>query len=155
MPDVTIVQHTDIPGDTSTSATYEDVLNAILSAASFTANKRYLLKVAATVSISTSVQNVVLRLVTGTTPTLVPGSEHDNECQINNDGYSYNWLYEFTQPSTTEDIKLQVKTTGSTATVRCHSSPLFVAARPSSSSRDPRSGPTPRWSVRRERPRSC
>jgi len=119
MADINLLAVTDLTGTTTTSTTYVDVTGAILAKESMTALKRYLVMVQFTTDHSTAVDNMSLRMVSGTTPTLMPGSEiialnHQTVGRF----YCFGWLHEFTQPATSEDLQLQWKVSAGTGTIK-------------------------------------
>src|SRR5919109_1031095 len=93
---------------TGTSDAWTDA--ASIAAGSFTAGKKYLILAIADLSGSASAGEHHVRLVHGTTPTeftdgdgvLDPGPGADG-------GFIFSWMHVFTQPGTTELVKLQIQ----------------------------------------------
>jgi len=82
---------------------------ASISAASFTANKKYLILAIADLAGSSSAGEHWIRLVHGTTPTLfTDGDSILDPGSGANGGFIYSWMHVYTQPGTTELVKLQI-----------------------------------------------
>jgi len=85
--------------------------------ADFTSDAKYLIIVKAMVSIDSLATNLGVRVAHGTTPTVFDRSSQRMESGLATTFYPYFWFTVFDQPTTTEDIIIQMKTFGTGETV--------------------------------------
>ena len=111
-----IVYAEDLAGTTAASAAWVDT--AIIPAASFTAFKRYLIIAHIISTFSTANGEANSRLVHGTTPTVFDDASLAHEGLADNQEHEQFWLFDYTQPGTTERVKIQISSSG-TATHTC------------------------------------
>jgi len=98
---------------------------ASIAAGSFTANKEYLIIALAAVRFSSGSAEYHARLVHGTTPTVFTDGDACYDLDAADNGNIIAYMYRFTQPGTTELVKLQIGTEGVT-TATCDWSQLFA-----------------------------
>jgi len=104
MADAQVLDNVNVTENTANSATWVD--GATIAAGSFTANKEYL--IVAIISMKgTSTQLAGTRLVHGTTPTEFTDAVSATEMTATDVRLTQLYLYRFTQPGTTELVKLQ------------------------------------------------
>ena len=96
--------------ETAASSAWVDT--AILAAASFTANKTYLIVAHIISTFSTANGEARARLVHGTTPTVFDDASLAHEGLANTQEHQECWKFFFTQPGTTEDVKIQISSSG-------------------------------------------
>ena len=100
---------------------------ASISAGSFTANKKYLILACGYFSSTSATDDLTIRLVHGTTPTVFTDGSYLIEAAGDgaNAGIHATWLYVFEQPGTAEQVKIQFSTP-SAADATCHMSQIFA-----------------------------
>jgi len=116
MADAQVLYAEDLAGTTAASTAWVDT--AIIAAASFTASKRYLIIAHIISTFSTANGEARSRLVHGTTPTVFPDASLAHEGLLDTQEHEEFWLYDYTQPGTTELVKIQISSSG-TATHTC------------------------------------
>ena len=108
MADAQVLYDEDVAATTAATTTWVSL--ASIPAASFTANKRYLILANQVVKITSAANEARIRLVHGSTPTQFTDAyaawEGLNATQEHEDSF----LVDFTQPGTTEDVTLQIST---------------------------------------------
>lgn len=114
MPDAQVLSASYVTEDTSTSTTWVDT--ATIPAASFTANKEYLI-VAIMALDGASNASTGKRLVHGTTPTAFTDADSTEEYTGSDARWTDVFLTRFTQPGTTEAVTLQFNRKAGTATI--------------------------------------
>ncbi len=107
MSDAQALYAEKVTDTTAATTTWVDVCS--LAAASFTANKKYLILANVFLTSTGSASEVRARLVHGTTPTEFDDAALAIEtANTNQQGICASWLTVFTQPGTTELVKLQI-----------------------------------------------
>ena len=112
--------------DVTASGTGTWVDCASISAGSFNASVKYLILAMADLATDNSTAENHVRLVHGSTPTEFTDADavHDSGSGADG-GMVYSWMYVFTQPGTTEEIKLQIQGE-STTTATCKFSQIVA-----------------------------
>jgi len=108
---------------TATSTTWVDVCS--ISAGSFTAGKQYLILASAFARYTSSLNEVRMRLVHGSTPTEFTDASLAAELTADNQKTNFGWMYVFTQPGTAEAVTLQISIS-STGTGTCDLGQIFA-----------------------------
>jgi hypothetical protein len=117
MANAQILYDEDVAGTTATTTTW--VTTAIIPAASFTANKRYLIIAHQAQDATSAANETRVRLAHGTTPTVFTDASLAYEGLGIAMSHEEMFLFDFTQPGTTEDVLLQISVSASnTATNR-------------------------------------
>lgn len=100
---------------------------AVISAGSFTANKKYLILALGYFSSTSATDDLTIKLVHGTTPTDFTDGSYliEGAGDGANAGIFASWLYVFDQPGTAEQVKIQFSTP-SAADATCHMSQIFA-----------------------------
>lgn len=114
----------DVSGTVATDTTYVDICS--IAAASFVAGETYLI-IANLIGTSTSGANEVrAKLVHGTVPTdFTDGLLLAEVANTNQQSMVFGWMYVYTQPGTTELVKLQLSSSD-TSDVRCELGQIFA-----------------------------
>jgi hypothetical protein len=112
MADVQVLEATGSANGTST--TWVDV--ATIPAASFTAGAKYLILAFAMFQSSSSANEGRLRLVRGTTPTEFTDAYNAEELLANTTHSQAGWMTMYTQPGTTELVKIQISSSAASTT---------------------------------------
>jgi len=119
MPNAQVLYAESVAATTVINTTYVDL--ASIPAASFTANHTYLILANQVTALNSSSIQRQSRLVHGTTPTAFTDGELSWEGYNDTNGpqkHEVSWMYLYTQPGTTELVKIQFnqETTGGTST---------------------------------------
>jgi len=115
MADAQVLHAQKIDNPTSANTTWVDA--ATISAASFTANKEYLLICICDVSGSGASTEKGMRVVHGSTPTVFDDATTSMDVAATGEKLSVGWLFRFSQPGTVEDVKIQFNRSGGSGTV--------------------------------------
>jgi hypothetical protein len=107
-----ILYDEDVAATVATDTTW--VTTAIIPAASFTANKRYLIIANAIVEHASAANEARVRLMHGPTPTVFTDASLAWEGLNSTQSHEESWLFDFTQPGTTEDILIQISSSSTT-----------------------------------------
>jgi len=130
MANLTVIEYTDLTVETHTGDTnMVDVPSAELPKENFEADTTYLIIATAIMSVDDTSRDIEMQVVHGNIAdagTVLPGSFQDIEHHRALQGVPYSYMIEFTQPSTTEDIKLQFRTDISSETVQADSIHLLA-----------------------------
>ena len=117
MADAQVLYDEDVAA--TTAATTAWVSLALIPAASFTASQRYLILANQICEHAAAVQEARVRLVHGATPTLFTDAGVAWEGLSSTQNHEEAFLFDFTQPGTTEDVFLQISSSSTTdVTVR-------------------------------------
>lgn len=93
-----------------TSASFNTICT--LAASEFEANKTYIIIAAAAARHTSASNEILMRVIHGTTPTNLDEQNAAKEVISNTMEAPFFWIFKFTQPSTTEDITLQGSSAG-------------------------------------------
>lgn len=116
MTDAQVLHAQSVTENTANSATWVDA--ATIPAASFTANKEYLLIAICAVKASSGTTDKGIRLVHGTTPTEFTDAVSHMDAVSSDERLTVMFLHRFTQPGTTEDVKVQFNLREGSGTIK-------------------------------------
>ena len=111
MADAQVLYAEDVSGTTANSTTWVDT--ASISAASFTAGAKYLILANCIAKINSAADDLRVQLVHGTTPTVFDDASLSHENRGAAQEHEVQYMFQYTQPGTTELVKLQISTNAS------------------------------------------
>ena len=114
MADAQVLYAEDLAATTANSTAWVDL--ATIAAGSFTANKRYLILANQVVTNNSSANYARIRIVHGTTPTVFTDAALSQEMTATTQEHEESYLIDFTQPGTTELVKLQISSSSTNVT---------------------------------------
>ena len=112
MADAQVLYDEDVAATVATDTAW--VTTALIPAASFTANKRYLILASEAVGHSSAANESRVRLAHGSTPTVFTDASLAWEGIGSEQGHQAQWMFDFTQPGTAEDVLIQISSSSTT-----------------------------------------